>query len=718
MDKILTIPRDCAARLECLRNFHDEEAKKDRIAGDEWLIFGPCLYIPKIEVKLEKVMKPEVIKSNQALKIRARRDCKDSKGEERKAGDYWLIRDRGFYLPAIDEDVIEKLNAHIITESFAIHLRANEGFTDIYGNERKYDEEWLISSDISTSHIIDVHEDFVQDVPITILSSDEYCYINDPVNEKGVNQLGKKILRCGPCSFFVRPGESIDGGIRRVYILTEHEALLLKAIENFVEEDGTERLAGDRWMVNGPARYTPVVTVEIIEKRNSIAMDKNEGIYVRNIRTGSIRSIKGDTYMLKAHEELWEMQLDSMVQTLLGIPETQKTNRLVSYHCPFNAAVQVYDYKNKTSRVVFGPDIVTLEPDEVFTVSYLSGGKPKKPGVFKTLHINIGPDFFSDIFTVATSDHARLRLQLSYNWHFDIDKTDVKSASKIFNVRDFIGDCCTQVASRVRGAVAAITFENFHKYSARTIRTSIFGLDENGKVNNRFLFKQNNLCLTNVDIKLVEPEDPKTYESLKKSVTLAIEITTNIQEAEAHRAVQKQEQEALEVLKKQKIEDDVAAESDKKKLLNIIAECDSIKSSGQAIADAKARADALKITYEAEVLNAELKAKAEKIRQDSEISYQRMKQELELGYDDKCKEIELNEKKILADIESTKFDSIIAAIGQDTIVDIANSGPELQAKLLESLGLSGYLMTDSNNPINLFSTAKGLIAGAGGLGEN
>ena len=37
---------------------------------------------------------------------------------------------------------------------------------------------------------------------------------------------------------------------------------------------------------------------------------------------------------------------------------------------------------------------------------------------------------------------------------------------------------------------------------------------------------------------------------------------------------------------------------------------------------------------------AELRAKAEKIRQDNEIDYLRKKQQLELDHDDKCKEIE------------------------------------------------------------------------------
>jgi major vault protein len=48
--------------------------------------------------------------------------------------------------------------------------------------------------------------------------------------------------------------------------------------------------------------------------------------------------------------------------------------------------------------VVFGPDLVRLEPDEQFTVVTLSGGKPKRPGVIKTLQVGLGPDFFSDIF--------------------------------------------------------------------------------------------------------------------------------------------------------------------------------------------------------------------------------------------------------------------------------------------------------------------------------
>lgn len=58
-----------------------------------------------------------------------------------------------------------------------------------------------------------------------------------------------------------------------------------------------------------------------------------------------------------------------------------------------------------------------LGPDEQFTQLSLSGGKPKKPNVIKTLCLLLGPDFCTDIIVVETADHARLSLQVSYNWY-------------------------------------------------------------------------------------------------------------------------------------------------------------------------------------------------------------------------------------------------------------------------------------------------------------
>ena len=109
---------------------------------------------------------------------------------------------------------------------------------------------------------------------------------------------------------------------------------------------------------------------------------------------------------------------------LLGATDDEEegsdATRVITFQIPNNAAVQIYDYKSKRSRVVFGPDLVMLEPNEEFTRMSLSAGKPKKANMIMSLALLLGPDFCTDIITVETSDHARLQLQLSYNWHFDV----------------------------------------------------------------------------------------------------------------------------------------------------------------------------------------------------------------------------------------------------------------------------------------------------------
>jgi len=67
---------------------------------------------------------------------------------------------------------------------------------------------------------------------------------------------------------------------------------------------------------------------------------------------------------------------------------------------------------------VFGPELILLKPNEEFTLIQLSGGTPKKEGKITTVSMQLGPDFMTDIVEVETSDHAKLSLQLCYNWHF------------------------------------------------------------------------------------------------------------------------------------------------------------------------------------------------------------------------------------------------------------------------------------------------------------
>jgi len=344
-------------------------------------------------------------------------------------------------------------------------------------------------------------------------------------------------------------------------------------------------------MIYGPKEYVPPIEVDVLEKRKTIILGENEGIYIRDLNTGRIRSHIGSCYMLLPNEELYEKGFDSEVENLLFVdPMAQRTmsysevqkmqiaprdrTKVISYRIPSNMAVQLFDYKTKANRIVFGPALVLLEPNEVFTVLSLSGGRPKRPDYKKSLAMLLGPDYMIDLISVDTSDHARLNLQVSYNWQFDIDVNNytAEQALKIFSSSDYIGIACRKLASLVRGAIARVPFDTFHKHSAALIHNAVFNIDNPQLANELAISKdvtplrfENGLLITGIDIQSVEPADAKTRDALTQSVQLAIEITTKSQEANARQEAERKEQEARGKLERQKLSDSADAEKQKKK---------------------------------------------------------------------------------------------------------------------------------------------------------
>lgn len=66
-EKMPVIPRNCALKLEALRDFTLTEGDKvvaKRVAGDEWLEFGPKIYSPQVEVKIINLIRPITIEAN------------------------------------------------------------------------------------------------------------------------------------------------------------------------------------------------------------------------------------------------------------------------------------------------------------------------------------------------------------------------------------------------------------------------------------------------------------------------------------------------------------------------------------------------------------------------------------------------------------------------------------------------------------------------------
>jgi len=262
--------------LRANRDFLDVDAfpkPEQRNAGDQWLFEGPATYFPSVEVDVVKTTEAIILRPNQALRLKARKACTDKDGIKRKAGQEWLLRREGAYLPGLDEDIVGVVTAKVLTEKIALHLQATQTFVDILGKERKAGEEWLVTSKECETHILDVYEKLLGELALFSLTNREWCIILNPVDAKGVPQLGQTRLVKGETSFFLQPGELLDPmGVQNVHVLGEEEALLVRCLRTFEEQIGNKskkRIAGQQWIICGPTEYIPPLEVSVLEKRKA-----------------------------------------------------------------------------------------------------------------------------------------------------------------------------------------------------------------------------------------------------------------------------------------------------------------------------------------------------------------------------------------------------------------------------------------------------------------
>ncbi len=606
-ERAIVIQEEQALRIKASQDLVDSHGNK-RKSGEEWIVRKQGSYMPGVYEIAVEILSPHILTDTESIILRARQNFTDVYGIDRKAGDEWLVTNVQATTHIIDvyEEFIKKAE-HVI-------LKKNQFCSildpfDAEENRNRLGTKMIKRGECAFFlHPGESLENGIN--PIYVLGEKDALLVR-AMETYTQSLVSDKQLRTAIDDIKTRGAEAEElilienkrnGHIRpvlksKVPTLKEYESLYsLQEGETYSKfTDDIKRTPGERWMEYGPLSYLPPVEVEVIENIREIPLDKNEGIYVRNIRTGDVRSVKGEPYMLKPNEQLYEYELSEMVEELLENAGKRDKTRVITYKCPFNTAVQISNYKKKTARIVFGPEFVMLNPDETFTVNVLSGGKPKRPGMIKTLHVGLGPDFTSDIIEVETSDHARMMIKLAYNWHFRVNRDDEKESEKIFSIKDFIGDMCTILAAKIRASVAGVDFETFHKVFAKLIRTSVFGVDDKGKVNGEFVLAKNNLVITNIDIQTVAPIDQKTRESLKETVSLAIEITTKNQEETAKRETERAKQESTGKLERLKIQYKSKAEEARTALLQSQAESKSIKNTGKANAEARAIAEVIEV---------------------------------------------------------------------------------------------------------------------------
>ncbi len=629
--------------------------------GDREVRVGPLAFPLYPGEELEgKVEAEKVLGVYDALKLRALMPFEDTvngQPRQREAGDEWLVRGPGRYIP--------RKEVQVVSEQKALMLRETE-----------------------------------------------YCVVLNPIDRAtGRIQEGRRRVIAGPEVVFLEPGEALEGDVRQKHVLTDRDGLKLRALDHFTEtrRDGTkvERRAGDMWIIRGPQTYVPPEQVEILEEITVRSLGQGEGLYVRDLRTGKVELVEGPCqFWPEAYQELHEKRLSPDAEALLGLADADRTRAIV-LRVEDNFAVLINDFENNTARTVVGPAKVMLKPYEDVAVLELSGGTPKRPRQIKAIFLHLGPDFSTDLFEVATRDHARLRIKLSYKWQFELSGNPEKDKA-IFRVNDFVGYVCENLASRIRQVAAENDFESFHKGASTLIRRAVFGLDADGKPRKERLFAENQLRIIDIDIKDISPVDEKTAQKLHEAIDTNIQIQLDASRQEAQAQAELKRIKSEEEKQLADIESRKKAEDQRQELIELENRNRQLSQIGEAKTEAEAVRERSRIESETVLAQAEAEARALQIRTEAEVERQRKLMELELQRQRQLAELEVAKARRLAEVDAATFKERVAAMegGENFVRAVA-----AQAQAAAVGGIEKVVFVPSGSGLNLFSSMQDLLGG-------
>jgi major vault protein len=352
-----------------------------------------------------------------------------------------------------------------------------------------------------------------------IVKEGQFAVINNPFNATKKDIVhGDREIRPGPAIFSLYPGEYLEGGqIYNEYVLAQDTGLLIQATRNF-DDSGKPRKAGDRWIIEGPTHYIPHKYATVEKVVNAISLAKDQGMYIKNIRSGEIRLERGPkSFLLSPQEEPFEKDYTARELAALKLEagafdasQAQPLNLLKSEACMIITGV--------SHRVEFGPKVILLEPFEHPYIMSISGSTPKKPHFLKIWNVLLGPEFSSDELSVRTKDNAVLIVRLRYKWRFQINP---EHPEKLFAVEDFIGYATETMAGIIREEAAKHNFEEFHSSAAEIVKKAIFGEKDH------YIFEENGFEIFGIDIKRVVPEDAEIAAQLNKAIKSNMEVYVN-----------------------------------------------------------------------------------------------------------------------------------------------------------------------------------------------
>ncbi len=356
-----------------------------------------------------------------------------------------------------------------------------------------------------------------------ILGPKNFCYLFDADGNP-------RIVR-GPARVFPGPHDTfmIRGSRRRVYDayeLGEHQALYLRIISPVSREQLLERLprgtaleqrphfeAGYECLVRGlPSVFFPFIEAEVLNPLSrephvgndhdnvvlsAIGIDQKSGVYVRDLRTGMVKMVRGETSYLvdpRCEEHVHRHVPHDRWNLWIGHAEPHKvvtaevtTPWALSVIVPNNEAVLITSRHGR--RVVIGPCTELLEFEEQLTPIKLSKGKTKDGHTtITTCFLRIQGGRVADNFEVESADFVRFRVKLGLSGNFE------GAPERWFNVEDPVKLLADTVRARVREAARAQSATQILQDLPTLVRQALFG------EHSQLRFADNGMALTGVDL--------------------------------------------------------------------------------------------------------------------------------------------------------------------------------------------------------------------------
>jgi len=389
-----------------------------------------------------------------------------------------------------------------------------------------------------------------------VLREKEFCVV--------VDADGRRNCRTGPARVFPGPYDrfQVEGSRNRVYDAFEllpQRALWLRVVNDVPKQELASKLPrdfklekenyypGDEVFLKGVSGFFfPFNEIEVLTPETGMAyigndhsqvfveaigIDQKSGIYVRDLRTGEARLVRGkDSYLVDPAKEIHisrTIQSEDWNQWVTHGERHKQTNSPIT--TPWALSITVNHgmaglaTSAKGQRVILGPCVELLEFEEKLQHLRLSTQTPKSDkNKKKTCFLRIVGNRVSDVVTVETSDFVKISIDVRFSVTFED-----KHKEKWFNLKNYVQVLVDQVRSRVRNKCRGMKLGQLWPELPNVIRDTVLGTKvadlETGKETPRpgLFFEENGMRVTEVEVlgsRILDSEIAAQFDQVQRDI--------------------------------------------------------------------------------------------------------------------------------------------------------------------------------------------------------